>query len=158
METLQTLDKSSCKRCGDMLADMLADTYVLYVKTQNFHWNIIDSRFYSLHLLFEKQYEELAEAVDELAERIRMLGERAPGSMAEFLKLTSLQEPTSPLSGNQMIQALANDHKVIADRLRPAISEATELGDDGTMDLFTNHLRMHEKASWFLQSHLEVKK
>lgn len=154
METFQTLDNQTCKRIGDILGHMLADTYVLYVKTQNFHWNIRDFRFYSLHLLFEKQYEELAEGVDELAERMRMLGERAPGSMAEFLKLTSLQEPNTHLTGDQMIEILANDHKAIADRLRPAISETTDLGDDGTMDLLTNHLRMHEKAHWFLQSHL----
>lgn len=137
----------------EKLSEILADTYVLYTKTQNFHWNVVDPRFYSLHKLFEKQYEELAEALDELAERIRMIHGKAPGSMQEFLQLTSIKESSNELSGNQMIQELIQGHTIIIGGIRPLIQRASELDDDGTMDLLTQRLRAHEKILWMLQSH-----
>ncbi|MBA3238080.1 MAG: DNA starvation/stationary phase protection protein [Parachlamydiaceae bacterium] len=148
------LDRVVSQDMIQLLSHMLADNYVLYVKTQNFHWNIVDSRFYSLHVLFEEQYKDLAEAADELAERIRMIQGKAPATMAEFLKLASLKEPEQSLDGDQMITELMRDNQEIAGKLRACIAKAGEMGDDGTVDLLTARLRKHEKAAWMLQSHL----
>lgn len=153
MGTVQ-LDRATRQDMAQLLSHILADNYVLYVKTQNFHWNITDPRFYSLHLLFEEQYEDLAEAADDLAERIRMIQARAPATMAEFLKLTTLKEPKEQLDGNQMIFELMHDHQTIAGKMRAGIEKSGEIGDDGTMDLLTERLRKHEKAAWMLRSHL----
>lgn len=154
MRTSLPLESDVCTEVVQMLAQQLSNTYVLYIKTQNFHWNVIDPRFFSLHKLFEKQYEELAEALDDLAERIRMLGGKAPGSMQEFQQLASLEEGSSSASGDEMIQQLMEDHAAMADAMRAAISSANELGDDGTVDLLVQRLRSHEKNSWMLRSHL----
>lgn len=135
------------------LACLLADTYVLYTKTQKFHWNLVDSRFYSLHLLLQSQYEELAEANDEIAERIRMIGFDAPGSLKEFLDLTSLQEGLLKLSGDEMLNKLLQDHQTIIQSLRDGIKLALKNGDEGTADLFIERLRAHEKMAWILRSH-----
>lgn len=148
------LDRTVSQDMVRLLSHMLADNYVLYLKTQNFHWNIVDRRFYSLHLLFEEQYKDLAEAADDLAERIRMIQGKAPATMAEFLKLTFLKEPAQDLNGDQMITELMQDNQEVAGKLRACIAKASEMGDDGTMDLLTERLRKHEKAAWMLQSHL----
>lgn len=153
MTTSATLDRTACEQNAQSLSQILADTYVLYLKTQNFHWNVIDDRFNSLHKMFEKQYEELAEAIDELAERIRMLKMPAPGSMRQFLEMTSLEEANSDLSGNEMIRALCHDREALAKHIRPKIEETIKLGDEGTGDLLIQQLRMHEKAAWMLRSH-----
>jgi len=137
-----------------ILSQQLADTYLLYTKTQNFHWNIVDPRFYQLHKIFEEQYEELAKAIDIIAERIRMLGGRAPGTMHEFLNLGSIEESTDILTGNQMIKQLAEDHTFLADSMRLGIVASSKLGDEGTTDMMINRLRSHEKNMWMLQSHL----
>lgn len=147
------LEGSACQQISQSLAKTLSDTYILYIKTQNFHWNVIDPRFYFLHKMLEAQYEELAEEIDELAERIRMLGEKSPGSMQEFLEIGSLTEAEGDLSANQMIEQLLNDHEKIASNLRARIQEATDLGDQGTADLFIKQLRSHEKEAWTLRSH-----
>lgn len=144
---------NSAKVAG-FLSRLLADTYVLYVKTQNFHWNLRDSRFYSLHLLFEKQYEDLAEAVDEIAERIRMIEQHAPASMAEFLKLSHLKEATGNYSGDKMISELCEGHEQIARFLKETIEATQNLGDEGTADLMIQRLKEHDKTAWFLRSHL----
>src|SRR5262245_46637601 len=106
MGTTAVLDRGTGQKTGQFLSQLLSDTYILYVKTQNFHWNIRDERFYSLHSMFEKQYEELAEAVDELAERLRMLNLTAPGSMREFLAKGTIQESAATLTGDAMLQQL----------------------------------------------------
>lgn len=149
------MDKKTSRQISQQLCHILADTYILYVKTQNFHWNLIDPRFYSLHLFFEKQYEELAEAVDDFAERIRTMGSLAPGSMQEFLKLGALEESPAHLSGDEMIQVLLRDHTIVAKHLREHIKPIQDLGDEGTADLLIEKLRFHEKTAWMLQSHLE---
>jgi len=136
------------------LSRFLADTYVLYIKTQNFHWNLKDSRFYSLHLLFESQYEDLAEAIDEIAERIRMIDHPAPASMQEFLKLAHLKEAAGKYTGDKMIAELCRGHEEIAAFLREHIETVQELGDEGSADLMIQRLRAHDKAAWFLRSHL----
>lgn len=147
------LERSACQQIALSLAKTLADTYILYIKTQNFHWNVIDPRFYALHKMLEEQYEELQEGIDELAERIRMIGEKSPGSMQEFLEIGSLSEAEGNLTANQMIEQLQSGHEKIAGSLRARIDEATELKDQGTADLLIQRLRKHEKAAWMLKSH-----
>lgn len=149
------LDRKSCEETAQMLSLVLANTYLLYTKTQNFHWNLIDVRFYSLHLLFQKQYEELAEALDTIAERLRMIGKRAPGSMREFIELADLEESEGNLSGNEMLRKLMEDHLFCSNTLRSLVRDAADLGDEGTSDLFVSLLRAHEKNAWMLRSHFE---
>lgn len=148
------LERSAQHSMVESLSHSLADTYVVYLKTQNFHWNVVDSRFQSLHKLFEEQYEALADAVDEIAERIRMLKGRAPGSMREFLSLTQLKENDRMFSGDDMIRHLMKDHEKIIDFLHKAIAEATKANDDGTADLLIQRIRAHEKMAWMLRAHL----
>jgi starvation-inducible DNA-binding protein len=147
------LEPHACEQLAELLGQTLADTYILYIKTQNFHWNIIDPRFQFLHEMLEEQYKQLAEEIDELAERIRMLKLRSPGSMQQFLGLGSLEESANDLPGNEMIRQLMHDHDAMANHIRPKIEEATKLGDQGTADLFISHLRSHEKTTWMLRSH-----
>lgn len=154
MQVNLDLDQSIRQQLAQMLGLILADMYVLYTKTQNFHWNVVDSRFYSLHLFFEKQYEALAEAVDEVAERIRMLGQKTPATLKQFLEMSSLKESKEDFSGDEMIADLLNDHEALARLLRDRIQYATKLGDEGTADLLIQQLRFHEKTAWMLRSHL----
>jgi|EndMetStandDraft_5_1072996.scaffolds.fasta_scaffold607016_1 starvation-inducible DNA-binding protein len=146
-------DQNVRQKIINFLAQTLADTYLLYVKTQNFHWNVIDERFFSLHKMFEEQYEALAAATDDLAERIRALNGKAPGSMRQFLELTSLDEDDNDLPADVMLQHLIEDHTAIAGRLRPLIPESQKYGDEGTGDLLIQRLRFHEKTAWMLRSH-----
>lgn len=150
----QIQNEKSQSQIIEGLSQILADTYVLYVKTQNFHWNIIDSRFAMLHKLFEKNYEQLAEQIDELAERIRKIDGISPGSMREFLEFSTLDESNSNLSGDEMIDRLYKDHKTIISHLRTNIAEAQKNSDEGTADLLIQQLREHEKVAWMLKSHL----
>lgn len=152
MKTSTTLDRNTAEQIAQILGQLLADTYIAYVKTQNFHWNLIDPRFHSLHKMFEGNYEQLAEATDELAERIRMLKLKSPGSMKEFLELGSLEESGSDLTGDEMVQRLCQDREALAHYIRPKIEEVIKMGDEGTGDLLIQHLRMHEKAAWMLRS------
>ena len=154
MSSNTILEKSAIRQIAQELATLQADTYILLVKTQNFHWNIIDPRFMSLHLFFEGQYDELAENIDVIAERIRSLGERALGSMREYLEFTRLEESKSTLTGDEMLKALLHDHESIIQWLRSSIEQVQKLGDEGTADLFINRLRAHEKMAWMIRSHL----
>lgn len=152
MSTNLILDQSVCKKISSHLEKWLADNYLLLIKTQNFHWNLRDSRFYSLHQMFEEQYKNLFEGIDEIAERIRMLKIKSPGSMKEFLELSTLDESNGDLTGNQMIQELLKDHISIANYLRAEIEEVTTFGDQGTADLMIRRLQFHEKTAWMLDS------
>lgn len=137
-----------------LLAALLADTYVLYVKTQNFHWNVIDPRFAMLHKFFEEQYESLAEGIDEIAERIRMMQGVSPASMQEFLKLASLKESSGRKSGDQMLKELLHDYEQLICFCHDIIKKTNDEGDEGTADLVIKLLRDHEKAAWMIRSHL----
>lgn len=148
-----SLERNARHKVSHYLSQALADTYVLYVKTQNFHWNVQDPRFYSLHKFFEEQYEALAEATDDIAERIRALQFKAPGSMKQFLEITNLAEGENDLSANAMIQQLIEDHETIANQIRPWIPDSQKLKDEATADLFIERLRFHEKSAWMLRSH-----
>lgn len=142
------------KKISHSLATFLADSYILYLKTQNFHWNIEGDGFYFLHKMFQEQYEDLAEAVDVIAERIRGLKEVSPGTMKQFLKLTNLKEEVKIPNAKGMIKALLKDHETIIKTLRNKIKESSKEGDEGTADMYIERLRVHEKTAWILRSHL----
>jgi len=149
------LSSKALESVVDALAVLLADEHVLYVKTRNFHWNVTGPHFGPLHALFEKHYDELAETIDEVAERIRSLGGTAPGSMAAFLKLARLSEATGKTpKDSEMIAALLADHEAIIRELRGTISLADKHGDEGTADFLTGLLEGHEKTAWMLRAHL----
>lgn len=136
------------------LSRLLADTYTLYLKTQGFHWNVVGPHFYDLHKLFEEQYGELAAANDEIAERVRALGVKAPASYSEFKQLASIVEETGVPAAAEMVRQLLADN-LSAVRSAAAVVEAAEAQDDvGTADLATQRLRAHEKAAWMLESQL----
>ena len=158
MSTKPSTEPTDRKKVAHYLSQVLADNYVLYTKTQNFHWNVIDPRFYQLHKLWEEQFEDLAEANDLFAERIRMLQIRTPASLKQFLTLTCLKESEEILTGDEMLEELVNDHETMIKNLHVGIQLATKLADDGTADLFIQRLRAHEKMAWFLRSHLEQNK
>lgn len=139
----------------DQLRDYLADTYALYVKTQNFHWNVTGLEFFSLHLLFEKQYEDLADAVDEIAERVRALGSYVDGSFSAFQKRTSIPESNKKVSAQQMLKELVQGHETVTKLAHILIPKFEDLEDQGSADLLIKRLGIHEKAAWMLRSHLE---
>ncbi len=154
MEIHIDLDQSIRQQIAHSLSLILADMYILYVKTQNFHWNMIDPRFYPLHKFLEEQYKELAEAIDEVAERIRMLGEKTPATLKQFLEKTSFQEPNNTdLIGDEMLKMLLNDHEALIRHLRDRIKYTSSLHDEGTADLLIQRVRSHEKTAWILRSH-----
>ena len=140
------------------LSHVLADTYTLYLKTHNYHWNVTGPMFHTLHLMFEAQYRELWAAVDVIAERIRALGFPAPGSYKEFSKLTYLREAEGILTGAEMIRQLVRDHETAARTARWALSVARSAVDPPTEDLLTRRVAAYEKAAWMLRSLLAEEK
>lgn len=137
------------------LSKLLADTYSLYLKTHNYHWNVIGPQFNSLHAMFETQYTELATAVDEVAERIRALGLRAPGSYKEFSELSSVSEGNSALSATDMIKDLVESQEAVVRTCRSVFPAAEDAGDEPSCDLLTTRMQLHEKNAWMLRSLLE---
>ncbi|MGE3509190.1 MAG: Dps family protein [Vicinamibacterales bacterium] len=137
------------------LERVLATSYTLYLKTHNFHWNVTGPMFSSLHTLFETQYTELATAVDEIAERIRALGAKAPGSYSDFQRLSLIREETGHPAAQEMIRMLAADQQTIVALARDLFDAADEIDDQATADLATRRLNVHEKHAWMLRSHLE---
>ena len=149
------IDPETRTRICEGLAHLLADTYTLYLKTHNYHWNVTGPMFQTLHLMFETQYNELAIAVDLIAERIRALGAKAPGSYAEFSRLTSISEDQGERSATDMIsELLAGQEAVVrtARRLFPIVDGAN---DEPTADLLTQRMQVHEKTAWMLRSLLD---
>lgn len=140
----------------DGLSHLLADTYLLYLKTQNFHWNIISPNFPSYHKLLEEQYEALAEATDILAERIRALNAKAPASFSEYLKLTSLKEAHGNLDAEAMLKALLGDHIAIGTTLTNLFEIIENAGDEVTLDLLIQRKAEHDKVAWMLRSTLGI--
>lgn len=138
----------------DGLSLMLADTYVLYLKTQNFHWNVTGPHFSALHKMFEDQYRQLAEAVDVIAERIRALKAPAPASFTQFLKLASLEEADNNLSADEMVQELLNDHESIAKSISKLFVIMQQCGDEVTLDMLIERKNEHDKTAWMLRSTL----
>jgi starvation-inducible DNA-binding protein len=146
------------QRVADAVSNVLADTFILYLKTHNFHWNVTGPMFVTLHQMFEEQYNELWLAVDAIAERIRSLGFIAPGSHSEFAKLTYLQESPVATSAPEMIAELLRDHQTTARTARSALAAARAAVDAPTEDLLTQRLAAHEKAAWMLRSLLAEEK
>jgi len=137
---------------SDSLAHLLADSYTLYIKTHNYHWNVTGPQFHSLHALFEEHYTQLALAVDEVAERIRALGHFAPGSYQAFAELTSIEEEQGHPPAEQMIRNLVIGHETVARTARQAFKLADEASDEPTCDLLTQRMHFHEKTAWMLRS------
>lgn len=140
---------------ADGLSRLLADSYTLYLKTHNFHWNVTGQMFQTLHLMFETQYNELALAVDLIAERIRSLGFPAPGTYAEFSKLTSIKEPTGVPAAKDMIKQLVEGHEAVIRTARSTFPSAEKGHDEATADLLTQRMQAHEKTAWMLRSLLQ---
>jgi starvation-inducible DNA-binding protein len=143
------------KAIAEGLAKVLADTYTLYLKTHNFHWNVTGPMFQTLHLMFEQQYNELALAVDLVAERIRALGYPAPGSYAQFSKLSSISEATGVLKAEDMIHQLVEGQEALVRTARKVFATAEKASDQVTLDLLTQRMQVHEKTAWMLRSLLE---
>ena len=143
------------KAIAEGLANVLADTYTLYLKTHNFHWNVTGPMFQTLHLMFEQQYNELALAVDLVAERIRALGHPAPGSYAQFSKLSSISEAVGVPKAEDMIRQLVEGQEALVRTLRNVFPTAEKASDQVTIDLLTQRMQVHEKTAWMLRSLLE---
>jgi len=140
---------------ANALSNVLADSYVLYLKTHNYHWNVTGKLFHSLHAQFEEQYSELAVAVDVIAERIRAIGFRAPGTFKEYSELTSIEEDADQPDAMEMVRRLALSNEQVLRTAREALKPAQKGEDEATIDLLTQRLNTHSKAAWMLRSHLE---
>ena len=143
------------KAIAEGLARLLADTYTLYLKTHNFHWNVTGPMFQTLHLMFETQYNELALAVDTIAERIRALGYPAPGTYTEFSRLSSIKEEPGVPNAEKMIQLLVEGQEAVVRTARSIFPAAEKANDEPTADLLTQRMQIHEKTAWMLRSLLE---
>lgn len=139
----------------DGLSRMLADTYTLYLKTHNFHWNVTGPMFQTLHIMFMTQYNESWLAVDLLAERIRSLGYPAPGSYKEFAALTSIKDSSGTVSAKEMIKQLVAGQETVVRTAREVLPIAEKAGDQPTVDLLSARMEVHEKNAWMLRSLLE---
>lgn len=153
------IEESDRKKIADSLSRLLADTYTLYLKTHNFHWNVTGPMFQTLHLMFETQYTELSDAVDLIAERIRALGFRSPGSYSEFSELSSITEEKKEVpDANRMIQLLLEGQEAVIRTARSVLPLVARVNDEPTADLLTQRMQIHEKTAWMLRSMLEPTK
>ena len=149
------IPKSSRTEISKGLSRFLADTYTLYLKTHNFHWNVTGPMFQTLHLMFEQHYNELWMAVDLIAERIRALGDLAPGTYSEFSRLASIKEEKGDLKAVKMIHSLIEGHEAVIRTARSIFPVAEKAQDQVTRDLLTQRMQVHEKTAWMLRSLLE---
>jgi starvation-inducible DNA-binding protein len=140
------------KAIADGLSRLLADSYTLYLKTHNYHWNVTGPMFNTLHLMFEQQYTELAMAVDLIAERIRALGYPAPGSYKAYAALTSIEEETGTPNAEEMIRQLVKGQEAVVRTARAVFPTAEAANDEPTADLLTQRMQIHEKNAWMLRS------
>jgi starvation-inducible DNA-binding protein len=138
------------------LSRLLADTYTVYLKTHNFHWNVEGPMFQTLHVLFMEQYTETWNAIDLIAERIRSLGHYAPGTYKEFQKLASIQETEGVPKATQMIELLIEGQEAIVRTARSILPVADQAHDEPTLDLLTQRMQVHEKNAWMLRSLLQT--
>lgn len=149
------INETDRKTIAEGLSHLLADTYTLYLKTHNFHWNVTGPMFETLHLLFEKQYSELTLAVDEIAERIRALGYPAPASYTQFSQLATVKEETGVPKAEVMLQQLVADQETVIRTARQILPKVDAAGDTPSNDLITRRMQTHEKNAWMLRSLLE---
>lgn len=157
MEPKIGIESSKQKESAKMLSKLLADEMILYVKTLNYHWNVRGLHFGSLHKLFKKQYEKLSAWIDEIAERIRTIGGDAPGTMSEFIKMSSLKEhPGERPSEKEMLKNLLDDQESLICSFRKGVDASQEeFHDVGTSDFLTSLLEGHEQIAWMTRAHLE---
>lgn len=149
------INEKDREKIAQGLSKLLADSYTLYVKTHNFHWNVTGPMFQTLHMMFEAQYTELAEAVDVIAERIRSLGYPAPGSFTEFQKLASIKDAVGQLTAEEMIRESVEGQEAVVRTAREIIPIATKADDEPTADMVTERMQVHEKTAWMMRSLLQ---
>jgi len=137
------------------LKHLLADSYTLYLQTHNFHWNVTGPQFRELHLLFEEHYNELALAVDDIAERIRTLGIEAPGTYKQFAELSSIEEVDGVPAAQQMVEILTAGHEQVVRTSREALKRAQAADDESSASLISDRMRIHEKTAWMLRALLQ---
>ncbi len=142
------------KNVAEALSHLLADSYTLYTKTHGYHWNVTGPMFTTLHTLFEVEYTELALAVDEIAERIRSVGEIAPGSYSQFTKLATIKEAKGVPKAEDMVRELVEDQQLIVKAAQKVIAAAEAAGDNASADLGVRRIEVHQKNAWMLRSHL----
>lgn len=156
LEPATGLGANARKNAAEKLSQLLADTYLLQVKTQYYHWNVTGPHFASLHLLFEGQYNELSAAVDVIAERIRALGHNTPGTFKEFTQLGSVSEDKSlPSDWEAMVRNLLTANETVVREARKAKAQLDSVEDEASVDLLNQRMQAHEKAAWMLRSHLQ---
>lgn len=155
MEPNIGINEADRKVIAQGLSRHLADTYTLYLKTHNYHWNVTGPMFQTLHTMFEMQYTELALAVDQIAERIRALGMPAPGTYVEFGKLSAVKEDPGVPKAKDMIRNLVEAHETVVRTARSVFPVAEQANDEATADLLTQRIQVHEKTAWMLRSLLE---
>ena len=149
------MSENERKKIAEGLSLLLADTYTLYLKTHYYHWNVTGPHFQTLHLMFEGQYKELADAVDLIAERIRALGFPAPGSYSAFLRMSSIPEDKNPPHAQTMIKNLIKGQETVVRTARKVFPHVDQAHDEPTADLLTQRMQIHEKTAWMLRSLLE---
>ncbi|ABW30164.1 Dps family protein [Acaryochloris marina] len=146
------ISENDRQQIAEGLSRLLADTYTLYLKTHNFHWNVTGPMFQTLHLMFEAQYNELSLAVDAVAERIRTLGFPAPGTYKEYSQLTSIEEAEGVPTAEEMIKELVAGQEAVVRTARSVFPLADAANDEPTADLLTQRMQIHEKTAWMLRS------
>ena len=150
------IDEKDRRRIAEGLERLLADNFSLYLKTHNFHWNVKGPMFQTLHVMFMEQYNELWLALDAIAERIRALGFPAPGTAAEYAKLSSIAETPGVPEAKEMVRLLVQGHEAVAKTARKIFPAVEKASDEPTADLLTQRLQVHEKTAWMLRSLLEA--
>jgi len=155
MDVNTGIPEADRKQIADGLARVLADTYTLYLKTHNYHWNVTGPEFNSLHLMFMAQYTALAVTVDDIAERIRALGFPAPGSYAAFSRLSSIKDEEGTPTAEEMVSELVKGHEALVRTARKTFPAADKGEDEATADLLTQIIRASEKTAWMLRAQLE---
>jgi starvation-inducible DNA-binding protein len=146
------IDSDDRQKIAGGLSRLLADTYTLYLKTHNYHWNVTGPRFRELHLMFEEHYTELATAVDDIAERIRTLGYPAPGTYQEFATLSTVEEVSGVLDADDMVRDLVTAHEIVVRTCREVLPGAQDAHDESTASLVADRMVIHEKTAWMLRS------
>ena len=155
MKSQELKTANQAQSVEDGLAKLLAESYTLYLKTQNYHWNVTGPHFKFLHEMFQEHYEELATAVDEIAERLRALGHKAPGSYREFSQLSSVPEATGNPSWQEMVNLLVEAHQIVSKTASEVLPLAQAAGDEVSADLLVGRMSVHEKTVWMLKSTTE---
>ncbi len=146
------MKKNHTKQVIEELQHILGDTFTLYFKTHAYHWNVEGPHFDALHKMFEEQYTEMWEAMDDIAERIRALGEYAPSTVTEIMKPSDLKLSSKKMKAMDMVKDLAKDHETLSKHLANAIEKAMEVGDEATADMLIERQSVHDKTAWMLNA------